>query len=99
MGVRKFFVPTLGVEEMQEKMAATKAWFGFSWVNMIQAWKVGNMRHSNKSKERSKENRCLAQYSLRATTTNQPTNRAPSEPAMDKNANFGQIWTFLGQKS
>ena len=36
-----------------------------------------------------KVNRCLARYSPRATTTNQPTNRAPNELAMDKNANFG----------
>ena len=28
-----------------------------------------------------KVNRCLARYSPRATTTNQPTNRAPNEPA------------------
>ena len=27
-----------------------------------------------------KENRCLARYSPRATTTSQPTNRAPNEP-------------------
>ena len=37
-----------------------------------------------------KVNRCLARYSPRATTTNQPTNRAPNEPARPgKNANFG----------
>ena len=29
-----------------------------------------------------KVNRCLARYSPRTTTTNQPTNRAPNEPAM-----------------
>ena len=34
----------------------------------------------------------------RATTTSQPTNRAPNEPAMDKNANFGQNWVVFGQK-
>ena len=28
-----------------------------------------------------KVNRCLARYSLRATTTNRPTNRAPKKPA------------------
>ena len=28
-----------------------------------------------------KVNRCLARYSPRATATNQPTNRAPNEPA------------------
>ena len=28
-----------------------------------------------------KVNRCLARYSLRAITTNQPTNRAPNKPA------------------
>ena len=37
-------------------------------------------------------NRCLARYSPRATTTNQPTNRAPNEPAMNKNAKFGHFW-------
>ena len=31
-----------------------------------------------------KVNRCLARYSPRATTTNQPTNRAPIEPARTK---------------
>ena len=40
--------------------------------------------------ERShKVDRCLARYSPRATTTSQPTNRAPNEPAMVRNANFG----------
>ena len=29
-----------------------------------------------------KVNRCLARYSPRATTTSQPINRAPNEPAM-----------------
>ena len=38
--------------------------------------------------DKNKLNRCLARYSPRATTTNQPTNRAPNEPAMDKMANF-----------
>ena len=28
-----------------------------------------------------KVNRCIARYSPRATTANQPTNRAPNEPA------------------
>ena len=39
-----------------------------------------------------KVNRCLARYSPRATTTSQPTNRAPNEPAMNKNAKFGRFW-------
>ena len=33
-----------------------------------------------------------------ATTTNQPTDRAPTEPAMDKNANFGPNLVVFGQK-
>ena len=45
-----------------------------------------------------KVNRCLARYSLHATTTSQPINRAPNEPAMDKNAKFGPNWVILGQK-
>ena len=45
-----------------------------------------------------KVNRCLARYSPRATTTSQHTNRAPNEPAMDKNANFGPNWVVFGQK-
>ena len=34
----------------------------------------------------------------RATTTSQPTNRAPNEPAMDRNANFGLNLVASGQK-
>merc|ERR1711884_870734 len=46
-----------------------------------------------------KVKRCLARYSPRATTTNQPTNRAPNEPARPgKNANFGPNLVVLGQK-
>ena len=46
-----------------------------------------------------KGNRCLARYSPRDTTTNQPTNRAPNEPARPgKNANFGPNLVVLGQK-
>ena len=33
----------------------------------------------------------------RATTTSQPTNRAPNEPAMNKNANLGPNLVVLGQ--
>ena len=46
-----------------------------------------------------KVNRCLARYSPRAITTNQPTNRAPNEPARPgKNANFGPNLDVFGQK-
>ena len=42
---------------------------------------------------RKKVNRRLARYSPRATTTNQPTNRAPNEPERPgKNAKFGPSW-------
>ena len=42
---------------------------------------------------------CLARYSPRATTTNQPTNRARNEPARPgKNANFRQNLDVFGQK-
>ena len=34
----------------------------------------------------------------RATTTSQPTSRAPNEPAMDKNANFGLNLVVFEQK-
>ena len=49
-----------------------------------------------------KVNRCLARYSLRATTTNRPTNRAPNKPAWPgpnwpKMPILGQIWSFLGK--
>ena len=47
----------------------------------------------------NKVNMCLARYSPRATTTSQPINRAPNEPAMDKNANFGPNWVVFGKKS
>ena len=40
-----------------------------------------------------KVNRCLARYSPRATTTTQPTNWAPNEPASPgKNAKLGRSW-------
>ena len=46
-----------------------------------------------------KVKRCLARYSPRATTTSQPTNRAPNEPARPgKNANFGPNMVVLGKK-
>ena len=46
-----------------------------------------------------KVNRCLARYSPRTTTTNQPTDRAPNEPARTgKNANFGPNLDVFGQK-
>ena len=45
-----------------------------------------------------KVNRCLARYSLRATTTNRPTNRATNEPAMVRNANFGLNLVVFEQK-
>ena len=48
-----------------------------------------NMRYDKKSTFRyNKVNRCLARYSPRATTTDQPTNRAPNEPARP-----GPKWT------
>ena len=40
----------------------------------------------------NKVNRCLARYSPRATTTSQPINRVPNEPAMVRNAKFGGFW-------
>ena len=43
-----------------------------------------------------KVNRCLARYSPRATS--QPINRAPNEPAMVRNANFGLNLVVFGQK-
>ena len=53
---------------------------------------------------RNKVNRCLARYSPRATTTDQPTNRALNKPAwpgpyQPKMPILGQIWSFLGKKS
>ena len=43
--------------------------------------------------------RCFARYSPRAITTNQPTNRAPNEPARPgKNANLGPNLVILEQK-
>ena len=58
------------------------------------------MQNKRKSSQKNtyKVNRCLARYSPRATTTSQPTNRAPYEPAMDKNANFGPNLDVIGQK-
>ena len=45
-----------------------------------------------------KGNRCLARYSPRAKTTSQPINRAPNEPAMVRNANFGLNLVVFEQK-
>ena len=59
-----------------------------------------NMRYDKKSTFRyNKVNRCLVRYSLRATTTDQPTNRAPNElarpgPEWTKMSILGQIWSF-----
>ena len=52
--------------------------------------------------KKHKVNRCLARYSPRATTTNQPTNRAPNKPAWPgpnwpKMPILGQIGSFLGK--
>ena len=44
-----------------------------------------------------KVDRCPARYSPRATTTNQPTNRAPNKPT--RKHILGQKWLFLGQSS
>ena len=45
-----------------------------------------------------KVNRWLARYSPRTTTTSQPINRAPNEPTMVKNANFGLNLVVFEQK-
>ena len=50
----------------------------------------------------NKVNRCLARYSPHATTTNQPTNRAPNEPARpmwSRKHILGQKRLLLGQTS
>ena len=52
----------------------------------------------------NKVNRCLAIYSPRAITNNQPTNRAPKEsarpcPKWPKMPISGKIWSFWGQKT
>ena len=45
-----------------------------------------------------KVNRCLARYSPRATTTNQPTNRATNEPARPgQNDQQCQFWAKFGR--
>ena len=44
-----------------------------------------------------KVNRCLARYSPRATTTNQPTNRAPNEPARPLCAQESIFWSKNGR--
>ena len=67
---------------------------------------AGSTSRTNRSISRcpfrlpNKVNRCLARYSPRATTTNQPTNRAPNEPARPgpkwtKMPILGHIWSFL----
>ena len=45
-----------------------------------------------------KVNRCLARYSPRTTTTSEPIKRAPNEPAMVRNANFGPNLVVFEQK-
>ena len=44
----------------------------------------------------TKVNRCLARYSLCATTTNQPTNRASNEPARPICAQESIFWAKVG---
>ena len=64
-----------------------------------------NTEEYRKQNCRNKVKRCLARYSPRATTTNQPTNRAPNKPArpvkanMNKNANFEPSLVIFWQKS
>ena len=48
--------------------------------------------------DNDKVNRCLARYSPRATTTSQPINKAPNEPAMVRYAKFGPNLVVFGQK-
>ena len=45
---------------------------------------------------KSKVDRCLARYSPRTTTTNQPTNRAPNEPARSVCAQESMFWGKKG---
>jgi len=66
-------------------------------------WILGNSQqqgafYSHFDFKFSKVNRCLARYSPRATTTSQPINRAPNEPAMVRNANFGLNLVVFEQK-
>ena len=61
-------------------------------------------RYNNIDNNLDKVNRCLARYSLRATATNQPINRAPNELARPIFwAKFGLFWAknsfFLLEKS
>ena len=48
-----------------------------NWIRIVMMIEVENINNSISNKV----NRCLARYSPRATTTNQPTNRAPKKPA------------------
>ena len=61
---------------------------------------IGHHRNDNDmGQNKNKVDRCLARYSPRAKANNQPTYRAPNEPANPgKNANFRQNLDVFGQK-
>ena len=72
----------------------------FSWKSTLQMFiaHVSYLSLNCPQHVTNKVNRCLARYSPRATTTNQPTNKAPNEPAMERNAKFGPNLVVSGQK-
>ena len=102
-------VPRWGLREKRELFSAfflpaktVKNSISESWLDELQ-WRWGRSensqeKHNSQPGFKNKVNRCLARYSPRATTTSQPTNRAPNEPAMDKNINFGLNLVVFGQK-
>ena len=71
--------------------------FGFSVSHTTRQPRPGRKKTLN-GRYLNKVNRCLARYSQRATTTSQPFNRAPNEPAMVRNANFKLNLVVFEQK-
>ena len=71
------------LEKMKKNSYSLKKNFKCNHCDYASAWKNDLRKHtkSHLGDKSYKVNRCLARYSPRATTTNQPTNRALNKPA------------------
>ena len=69
-------------------------WNTGDFFHVVPQWPAGPLRSNHYNYY--KVNRCLARY--RPHATSQLINRAPNEPAMIRNANFGLNLVIFGQK-
>ena len=69
------------------------------WIDSPSVTSDKNCMKKKTCKHRScnKVNRCLARYSPRSTTTNQPTNRIPNEPERPICAQESIFWARFGR--